>query len=533
MNVAFDPWIPVVTATGDRELISLSCALAEGGKYADLAVRPHERVALMRLFLCVAHAALEGPKDYDEWCEVPKKLPEASWKYLEKWKDSFELFHPRKPWLQVAELKIVPKENSNEDKEWSSLAKIDFTRASGNNSTLFDHSSNGKDNDVWADHEVALNLLSFQNFFVAGGKASSRMWGEIAMKNPPNPKGGPCAGKSILFSFIRGNNLTSSIHLNLNSYEDLKYIYGDTTKRLGKPLWEMPIDNPKHQDSIKNATCTHIGRLVPQTRILRLHEDRTKVLLGAGFEYPKFQDGKNTFEPDVFATIVTEKEGERTLLSAKPNRAVWRELHSLAVRQKNNSDLGRGPLCLMNIPESSPCDLVVNTMITNPKQAAEIVDLIESVSHVPSQLFTANGTIIYEAEVKMAENLALRLGWAIEDYRKEIDDNWLKILNGEKKVKGVWGLKAKLHATATNHYWTMLEKNLSLLMSHIEAIGPDDAIPTRKIWRKMLFSSACDAYRIACGRETPRRMRAFAKGWQKLTSRKNGTNKNETREENP
>ena len=61
MNVAFDPWIPVVTIAGERKLASLCSVLAEGEQFADLAVRPHERVSLMRLFLCVAHSALQGP----------------------------------------------------------------------------------------------------------------------------------------------------------------------------------------------------------------------------------------------------------------------------------------------------------------------------------------------------------------------------------------------------------------------------------------------------------------------------------------
>lgn len=98
MNVAFDPWIPVVTNTGIRDMVSLYNVLTEGEKYADLAVRPHERVSLMRLFLCVAHAALDGPKDYDEWLTIPERLPDAAKKYLAKWKDSFELFHKEKPW---------------------------------------------------------------------------------------------------------------------------------------------------------------------------------------------------------------------------------------------------------------------------------------------------------------------------------------------------------------------------------------------------------------------------------------------------
>ena len=82
MNVAFDPWIPVVSMEGERMLVSLHEVLTGGNKLADLAVRPHERVSLMRLFLCVAHASLEGPKNYPEWRTVPGKLPEVADRYL-------------------------------------------------------------------------------------------------------------------------------------------------------------------------------------------------------------------------------------------------------------------------------------------------------------------------------------------------------------------------------------------------------------------------------------------------------------------
>ena len=133
MNVAFDPWIPVVTIAGKPKLASLNEVLAEGDKFADLAVRPHERVSLMRLFLCVAHAALNGPKDYDEWHNVPAKLPEAAWSYLTKWKDSFELFHPKKPWLQVAELsKSADGTNSlTNSADWTPVSKLNFSLQQG------------------------------------------------------------------------------------------------------------------------------------------------------------------------------------------------------------------------------------------------------------------------------------------------------------------------------------------------------------------------------------------------------------------
>jgi CRISPR system Cascade subunit CasA len=520
MNVACDPWIPVVTISGKPKLASLENVLTEGENFADLAVRPHERVSLMRLFLCVAHAALNGPKNYGEWCDVPKRLPEAVMTYLTEWKDSFELFHNEKPWLQVAKLNLLPSDKGDDDDEkgWSTLNKLCFTRASGNNSTLFDHESNGGESTEYTTEEIALNLLTFQNFFVAGGKASSRLWAKIEMKNPPNPKGGPCSGKSILFAFLRDKDLCKSIHLNLNTYEDLKYLYGDSQDWLGKPLWEMPIKSPTDHEAIMNATQTHIGRLVPQTRILRVNEDRKRVLLGPGFLYPKFQDEKNTFSPDLFATIVMNREGERELLSARPHRAVWRELHSLTVRRKNTSDSSRGPLCLLNSPDASSCDIIVSAMITNPRQAAEVVDLIESVFHISARLNTDDGTATYEAEVKTAESMSSRLGWAVEVYRGEVDHGWEGRLKSAGPSKGE--LKAKLHALATTHYWTTVEKNLPLLMTHIEAIGTDAAIPTRDVWRKVIFATACGAYRIACGQETPRQIRAFARGWQKLTGKR-------------
>ena len=534
MNVAFDPWIPVVTTAGERKLVSLCTVLTEGEKFADLAVRPHERVALMRLFLCVAHAALNGPKGYVEWCEVPKLLPEAVQRYLANWKDSFELFHKKKPWLQVAELNLFPSDKgaeSDDEKGWSPLSKLCFTRASGNNSTLFDHASNGGALTEYTSEEIARNLLTFQNFFVAGGKASSRLWGKVEMKNPANPKGGPCSGKSIIFTFLRGKSLSESLYLNLNTYEDLKFLYGDSGDWLGMPIWEMPIKSPTDHAAIMNATQTHIGRLVPQTRMLRVNEDRKKVLLGPGFLYPKFQDEKNTFYPDLFATMVLNNEDERVLLSAKPNSSIWRELHSLAVCRKSASNNSRGPLCLLNIPDTSPCDIITNAMITNPKQAAEIVDLIESVFSLPACLRTNEGAIVYKGEVAQAEYWKSRLGGAVEGYRSEIDGGWEHRLTNAGPDKAQ--LKAKLHSIATTHYWTSVEKNLPLLMAHIEAIGTDNALPTREAWRKMLFSTACEAYRTACGQETPRQMRAFAEGWKRLTSKKDesGSVTNKTNKE--
>lgn len=513
MNVAFDPWIPVVDLKGKKALVSLKDVFSKGIKYSDLAVRPHERVAVMRLLICVAHAAMDGPKDVKEWKQLPKNLPDAASDYLEKWKDSFELFHKTRPWLQVAKLEIIPG-NKKDEEEWLSLNKICFTKASGNNTTLFDQQSNGREETKYTPEEIALNLITFQNYFVAGGKASSRRWGIHEMKNPPNPKGGPCAGKSILFTFIKSDNLFRSITLNLNTYNDLKYVYYENSDWVGMPIWEMPIKSSNDKKAIENATLTHLGRLVPQTRILRINNDCRSILLGAGFLYPKYQDDKNTFYPDVYSTMTINHDEERVLLCAKPNKAIWRELHAITVKTKDEASNSRGPLCFKNIPDNDEFDIVVNAMVTNPSQAAEITDLIESIYRIPHQLTSEGGRRLYEEEVKVAEQIEGRMSWAIGKYREEVDEGWQGRLKSAGASKSE--LKNKLTFKAKQYYWTSVETNLSLLFQYIELLGADDIEEYRKKWSSMLWSKAKEAYKIACGRETPRQMRAFALGWQIL-----------------
>lgn len=63
MNLVKDPWIPVVMQDGTPELVSLRDVFAKGEEIADLAANPCQRIALMRLLICIAQAALDGPKD--------------------------------------------------------------------------------------------------------------------------------------------------------------------------------------------------------------------------------------------------------------------------------------------------------------------------------------------------------------------------------------------------------------------------------------------------------------------------------------
>ncbi|MGA2620668.1 MAG: type I-E CRISPR-associated protein Cse1/CasA [Thermoguttaceae bacterium] len=512
MNVAFDAWIPVVTTAGKRQLASLCTVLAEGAQFADLAVRPHERVALMRLLLCVAHAALDGPQDYDEWCEVPARLPEATRKYLGEWRAAFKLFDPEKPWLQVAGLsKVAGEQKAPDDTSgWTPTSKLTFSFATGNKTTLFDHRGMAETRPV-AFPDLILSVLTYQ-CFSTGGLISQAYWD--GKQTTKSSKDAPCVTASMVHALLRGRDLFESIHLNLPTHEDIRFSYGQ--RGIGRPIWEQPPRSLSDKPNIENATETYAGRLVPMSRFIRLHSDGALMLLGDGLVYPTFTDG---FPPEPTATVVVRriaKKEERAVLSYRPSRALWRELGAVIVKRRAGGT--GGPLSLRAIQDGRGCDLVVGALA---RDQADIVDTAESVFRVPPRLSSPEGVSAYESEVNSADEIASRLGWSVEGYRSAIDGGWEGRLKGAGPSKGE--LKAKLHGVATTNYWTTVEKNLPLLMAHVEAIGTDKSLRTRDAWRKKLFAAACDAYRTACGQETPRQIRAFAEGWKRLVSRKDET----------
>lgn len=104
MNLVEDPWIPVVFETGNSGQVSLGEAFSGGRKIADLAVRPHERIAVMRLLICIAQAALDGPADKSEWLQCREQIAAQAQVYLSRWRHAFELFGDGQRFLQMPNL---------------------------------------------------------------------------------------------------------------------------------------------------------------------------------------------------------------------------------------------------------------------------------------------------------------------------------------------------------------------------------------------------------------------------------------------
>ncbi|MEI6783949.1 MAG: type I-E CRISPR-associated protein Cse1/CasA, partial [Verrucomicrobiota bacterium] len=186
MNLTTDPWIPVLWNDGATRAATLADIFVCGQDIRDLAVRPHERIALMRLFLCVAHAALDGPGDREEWSACLERLPAAARDYLQRWQPAFELFGDSQRFLQVANLKATKAD----DEEGNSVSKLDMALATGNNPTLFDNS--GGDGRAFPPEQLALVLLTFQ-CFSPGGTIGVALWNNeptLGWKIYPKPAPG-------------------------------------------------------------------------------------------------------------------------------------------------------------------------------------------------------------------------------------------------------------------------------------------------------------------------------------------------------
>ncbi len=232
MNLIIDPWIPAVRANGRRELFSLQDLFAQAQELHDLAVKPHERVALMRLLLCITQAALDGPADETEWQNCQPLIQRRVRDYLEKWGGVFELFGEGQRFLQFSNLRA-----GNESDEGNAATKLDLTLATGNNSTLFDNLA-GEDRTLQSARS-AINLLTFQ-CFAPGGRIGVAKWNgkETAGKGSSNHA--PCTPSSMVHTLMLGQNLLETIHQNLLTRESVTDSYGPNG--WGIPAWELPVE---------------------------------------------------------------------------------------------------------------------------------------------------------------------------------------------------------------------------------------------------------------------------------------------------
>ena len=499
MNLTIDAWIPIVWNDGKPETVNLREVFERGHEIQDLVVRPHERIALMRLLICIAQAALDGPTDHDDWTGCRPRIVPSALDYLDRWKHAFELFGSGQRFLQVADLKKHTTKSSGDEEEGNSTGKLDLALATGNNTTLFDNAG-GSDRTFTPD-KLALMLTTFQ-CFSPGGRIGVALWnGQETLGHGSSPHA-PCLAGGMLHAFLRGDNLLTTLHKNLMSKRQAgRFFVPDSW---GKPVWEFMPKRLADKEAVRNATRTYLGRLTPLTRAVWLVADGKTLILANGLEYGSFADS-GWREPS--ATIVKRNlKGQqvRVVLPASLEKAAWRELHSLAVKSVGQNP--GGPAAMENIFDEEPFDLWVGGLVA---KQAKPVDTVESVfRRIPAAMLTPTSQMVYERGVRLARDTEFRIVRAVSVYHRALGDN---LDRPEMRNR-----RSQIQSIATAHFWTDIENSVPRLLEvTVESLGL--AFDWHKTeWGRSVHRAAREAFERACPHETPRQMRAYALGLKTL-----------------
>jgi CRISPR system Cascade subunit CasA len=478
-NLIDDPWIPVrwlPSASDTSPLVSLGTAFTRGNEIADLDCSPSERISIMRLLICITHAALGMPEDANEWDDFAGNLEIAIPEYL------------RRPEIH-SHFNLIgdgPRFLQNKDSKGGTtypLSKVCPELASGNNPTLFDHWGDAP--RPWIAARAAMALLCLQNFFVGGCMAAA-------------VKGNGPALKSLQL-FLLGPNLRSSIKENCISEDALD----ETSLGLGKPNWENSADH------------NYLSYLTPAPCSLWLDNNLQRVAIKQGFQHldhPAYRDP--------FITLHTKAE-KRFIVRAQTNKGIWRDLHLLtALRSEGTQD---SALNLQEIKQRIPSDTETKIKFWTGElikaKDAKILDSLESTFTVNHSLFTPAGNNIYASGTNHAENISRDLRRAIWIFWKTKTET----SKPETKVKKQkWTEKIPCQGEAEKHFWHLLDQNHRTLIALAgdpestrgkPAVGCPGAEDT---WTKAVRKAALGAYQTICPATTPRQIQAYAAGIKTL-----------------
>lgn len=489
MNLTTDPWIPVLRADGSRQPVSLEQAFDEANCIRDLAVRPHERVALMRLLLCVAHAGLNGPKNHNDWLGCQPRIASAAVKHLRSHRGKFELFNNHTRFGQLYSATKHAPRIDEKNPTWAS--KLELTLATGNNPTVFDNA--GVNRRRFSPPELARMLLTFLCF------APQQLGQGYKGKSP-------CSRDRMLHTLLRGSNLLETIWLNLLDRQTIAETYGKDA--WGKPVWLAMPKSPKEKDAVENATETYLGRLVPLAHAIILGDDGNvvKIVQDCRFKFPGW-----TGEPvEPTATTVTFSKRKRGVLDAQLQRSIWRDLPALAAKRR--SDGPRAALAWQRFPEDQVCDFWVGTLITDGK--AKVLNTVESSLRLPKNAGSDEFLSFYSGGVRYAEDWATALEKGLAVYRRGLGDP----LNRRKARKRARLMRQK----ACSHFWTAIEGAAREVLIPLCASPPGelkcakpyylDYSRTELRWGALVKRAAEEAFAIACPRASARQAAAFGEG---------------------
>lgn len=329
-NLIDEPWIRVLDDAGTAKEVSLLELFHQAPKLKCLANDlPTQDFAILRVVLAILQRSISPMlDDLDEDmepAEVWRQLWEASELpmdvievYLAKWHDRFDLFDPKRPFMQVPGLR-TPKN------ELLSVSKIVADVPDG--SKLFSLRS-GHKLDELSFAEAARWLIHVQAFDTAGIK--SGVVGDQNIKGGKSyPRGTSWAG-NLGGMFVEGDTLRETLLLNfILSGNDKSEFFFDADI----PTWEQPLRPFGSLDKVPSGRTDIFTWQSRRVRLVAQHEMVTGLVLTNGDRL----EAKNMQKLEPMTAWKRNAKQEKKLKQApiylpvghKSSKALWRGLSSI------------------------------------------------------------------------------------------------------------------------------------------------------------------------------------------------------------
>ena len=474
-NLIDESWIPVLK-DGPVVEVGVGEALLRAHEFTRIETpSPLEEAALHRLLLAVLHRALSGPRRLEnvlEWWReggFPKKPIKD---YLTRYRDRFFLFHPQAPFLQVANL---PEENPL---PWSKLLP---ELASGNNPTLFDHTT--EENLPKATYAQAARALLVHQAFAPGGLL--RRFGVGSAKDAP-------VARPALF-LPTGRDLLETLLLNLVPYEP----EGDA------PIWEMP---PLKLRDLEDGRTK--WPLSGRTRVYTWPARGVRLLdEGDGVRFMGYGPGVEPLEASYRDPMVAQRldaKGNLLTLRLSEERSFWRDFSAMLPRQggKVAATLDHAENLQGELEEEDEGPRVTLRVLGQVSDQAKILDVRREVYPLPSRLLTPKAEENLEKALKEAE----ALGQGLRGLAQEVAE----AVMGERNRKELAHFAHSLPLERL--YWHALDGAFPRFFARVEEGASLD------LWREALRGAALEAWKatrrfLGTG---ARHLKAVAKGEQRF-----------------
>ena len=326
-NLVNEPWIPVLRLDGSSDQVSLRTCFAEADQIRRISTElPTQSFAVLRVLLAIIHDAIgiHWDSDLEALHEDGLDLERIT-TYLDDFADRFDLFHPVRPFMQVATLRTAKETVAELKKLISDVPdKHQFmtTRA-------------GRALERIAPAEAALWLIHTHAFAPSG-----LLPGAVGETNPVNPNGtcppiGPSWAGQIGGVVLHGKNLAETILFNLTPTPD------DPEDR---PVWARD-EAQTEQRELEAQPLGPVDLLVWQSRRLRLVGNAasgvTGVVLCQGDKVTPQNRHDLEFMTAWRYSVPQSKKFKRAVympLKHDPTRAAWRGAPALLSRSTTPVD---------------------------------------------------------------------------------------------------------------------------------------------------------------------------------------------------